>query len=58
MDWSETVRKAAILAQEKGYITFYELDQILQMLPGTLQSEQIESLLTALSEEGIRVEEE
>ena len=27
MEWSETVRKAAILAQEKGYITWYELDQ-------------------------------
>jgi hypothetical protein len=56
MDWSETVRKAAILAQEKGYITWYELDQI---LPRTVQSpKQIESLLTALNEEGIRVEEE
>ena len=56
MDWSETVRKAAIVAQEKGYITWYELDQI---LPRTVQSpKQIESLLTALNEEGIRVEEE
>jgi hypothetical protein len=55
MDWSETIRKAALLAQRKGYITFYELDQI---LPHTLQSKQIESLLTVLSEEGIRVEEE
>jgi hypothetical protein len=55
MDWSETVRKAAILAQEKGYITFYELDQI---LPRTVQSpKEIESLLTVLNEEGIRVEE-
>jgi hypothetical protein len=56
MDWSETVRKAAILAQEKGYITFYELDQI---LPRSVQSpKEIESLLTVLNEEGIRVEEE
>jgi hypothetical protein len=56
MDWSETIRKAARLAQPKGYITFFELDQI---LPRTVQSpKQIESLLTALSEEGIEVEEE
>ena len=56
MEWSETVRKAAILAQEKGYITWYALDQI---LPRTVQGpKQIESLLTALNEEGIRVEEE
>ena len=55
MDWSETVRKAAILAQEKGYITFPELDQI---IPRTVVSpREIESLLTALNEEGIRVEE-
>jgi hypothetical protein len=55
MDWSETVRKAAILAQEKGYITFCELDQI---LPRSVQTpKEIESLLTVLNEEGIRVEE-
>src|SRR5712671_4607407 len=26
MDWSETVRRAAVLAEEKGYITFDQLN--------------------------------
>lgn len=57
MNWTETVKQAAILAQAKGYITFHELDQIIpdDILPGTLQSMQLESLLMALSEEGIKV---
>jgi hypothetical protein len=62
MDWSETIRKAVLLAQPKGYITFHQLDEILpqtlQFLPPTIQTKEIENLLNALSEEGIRVEEE
>ena len=55
MDWSETVRKAAILAQKRGYITFDELNQI---VPHNLQSEDIEGLMTALSNNEIWVGEE
>jgi RNA polymerase primary sigma factor len=55
MDWSEMIRKAAILAEAKGYITFNELNQI---LPPNLQSEDIENLMSALSDKGIWVQEE
>jgi Sigma-70 factor, region 1.1 len=55
MDWSETMRKAAILAEAKGYITFDELNQIIPPKP---QSEDIESLVSALSDKGIWVQEE
>ncbi|MBU6462872.1 MAG: RNA polymerase subunit sigma-70 [Bradyrhizobium sp.] len=55
MDWSEIMRKVTALAECKGYLTFVELDQV---IPPTLQSEDIESLLAALSDAGIRVQEE
>jgi hypothetical protein len=55
MDWSETIQKAVILAEAKGYITFDELNQI---IPPKLQSEDIESLMSALSDKGIWVQEE
>lgn len=55
MDWSETMRKAVILAEAKGYITFDELNQI---IPPKLQSEDIESLMSTLSDKGIWVQEE
>ena len=55
MDWSETVRQAAAIAEAKGYVTFDELDQI---LPPNVQSEDIESLMSALSDKGIWVQEE
>jgi len=55
MDWSETMRKAVILAEAKGYITFDELNQI---LPPNLRSEDIESLMSALSDQGIWIREE
>jgi hypothetical protein len=55
MDWSETMRKAVMLGEAKGYVTF---DQLNQILPPNLQSEDIESLMSALSDAGIRIEEE
>ncbi|WP_375785578.1 RNA polymerase sigma factor region1.1 domain-containing protein [Bradyrhizobium sp. Pha-3] len=55
MDWSETMRKAAILAEAKGYVTFDELNRI---LPPNLRSEDIESLISALSDQGIWIQEE
>ena len=55
MDWSETMRKAVILTEAKGYITFDELNQIIPLKP---QSEDIESLMSALSDKGIWVQEE
>ncbi|MDA9399811.1 RNA polymerase sigma factor region1.1 domain-containing protein [Bradyrhizobium sp. CCBAU 45389] len=56
MDWSEVVRKAAILAEKTGYITF---DQLNELMPSTeAEPEDIEAILTALSERGIWIEEE
>ena len=55
MDWSETMRKAEILAEMKGYVTFDELNRI---IPPTLQSEDIEGLMSALSDAGIWIQEE
>ena len=55
MDWSETMRSAAILAEAKGYITFDELNQIIPPKP---RSEDIASLMSALSGKGIWVQEE
>lgn len=55
MDWSETMRKAVILAEAKGYVTFDELNQI---LPPNLRSEDIESLMSALNDQGISIQEE
>ena len=55
MDWSEITGKAATFVEAKGYITFDELNQI---LPPNLHSEEIESLMSALSDKGIWVQEE
>ncbi|MHC2624569.1 hypothetical protein ACVIW2_006601 [Bradyrhizobium huanghuaihaiense] len=56
MDWSEVVRKAAILAEKTGYVTF---DQLNELMPSTkVEPEDIEAVLAALSERGIWIEEE
>jgi sigma-70-like protein len=54
MDLSETMRDAVILAEAKGYVTFEELNQI---VPPTFGPEDIESLLSALSDAGIWIQE-
>ncbi|WP_441258545.1 RNA polymerase sigma factor region1.1 domain-containing protein [Bradyrhizobium sp. 521_C7_N1_3] len=56
MDWSEVVRKAVILAEKTGYVTF---DQLNELMPSTtVEPEDIEAVLTALSEQGIWIAEE
>jgi RNA polymerase primary sigma factor len=56
MDWSEVVRKAALLAERTGYVTF---DQLNALLPSTkAEPEDIEEILTALSDLGIWIAEE
>ena len=55
MDWSETMRNAVILAEANGYVTFDELNQI---LPPNLRPEDIENLMSALSDQGIWIQEE
>jgi hypothetical protein len=44
MDWSETVRKAAIIAEATGHITF---DQLNELVPAKTESEDIEALMSA-----------
>lgn len=55
MDRSETARKAKILAKGRGYITF---DQLNQILPPNLQSEEIESLMSVLNDNEIGLQGE
>jgi hypothetical protein len=50
MDWSETVRKAAILARANSAITFAELNSL---IPRYCEPEDIEDLFIALRAEGI-----
>ena len=56
MDWSEVVRRAVILAEKTGYVTF---DQLNELMPSTKAGpEDIEAVLIALSDRDIRIEEE
>ncbi|WP_456623526.1 MULTISPECIES: RNA polymerase sigma factor region1.1 domain-containing protein [unclassified Bradyrhizobium] len=56
MDWPEVVRQAALLAEKTGYVTFHQLNEL---MPSTkTEPEDIEAVLAALSERGIRIEEE
>jgi sigma-70-like protein len=55
VDWSEVVRKAAILAKRTGHVTF---DQLNELIPSKMEPEDIEALLTALSYQGIWIAEE
>jgi len=55
MDWSEVVRKAASLAEVTGHITFEQLNEL---VPPPTQSEDIEALMSALSDAGIWIADE
>jgi hypothetical protein len=51
MDWSEVVRKAIILGEAQGYITFNQLDDLVPA--DKVQPEEIEALLATLQDRGI-----
>jgi ClpX C4-type zinc finger len=53
MDWSETVRKAALLAEQNGYITF---DQLHGLMKQDVAAEYIGTLMQALNAKAIRIE--
>jgi RNA polymerase primary sigma factor len=55
MDWSEVVRKAMILAEKAGYLTF---DQLNELIPSSIAPEDIEAIVTDLSNQGIWIAEE
>jgi hypothetical protein len=55
MDWSEAVRKAAVLAEEQGHITF---DQLNGLLLSTVKPEDITSLMEELSAKGVQIVED
>ena len=56
MPRSDVIQKAIGLGRDKGFVTFNELNEL---LPSTTASpEYIEAVLTALSNEGIRVIED
>ncbi|MGJ5092604.1 RNA polymerase sigma factor region1.1 domain-containing protein [Bradyrhizobium oligotrophicum] len=56
MQISHIIRQAIAIGERKGWITFDELNEI---CPGnTVASEDIERLMEALSDAGIRLEQE
>jgi len=55
MDWSETVRKAALLAEQNGYITFDQLDALMKQ---EVAAAYIGTLMQALNGKTIRIEGE
>ena len=60
MSRSDVIRKAIELGRDKGFVTFNELNELLNELwpSTTIAPEDIEDLMTALSEEGINVVED
>jgi Sigma-70 factor, region 1.1 len=57
MDWSEVVRKAVILGDVTGYLTFDQINDLITE-PEKVAPEDIEALLTTLSDNGINVVDE
>lgn len=55
MDWSETVRKAALFAEQNGYITF---DQLNALMKQEVAASYIGTLMQALNGKGIQIEGE
>jgi hypothetical protein len=51
---TEIIRKAIALGERNGRISFEELDQL---CGNAIQSEELERILFALSEAGVRLEE-
>jgi len=60
MQRNEIIRKAIELGRQRGFVTFDQLDELLraETQAETMASEDIETLLGALSDEGINVVED
>jgi hypothetical protein len=56
MDWSEVIEKAIVLSAGTGYLTFDQVNGLITE-PVKAEPEDVEALLTALSDKGIRVGE-
>jgi RNA polymerase primary sigma factor len=52
MDLSAIIRRAIEIGQQRGFITF---DEINELVPSSVEPEMIEALLDALSDQGINV---
>ena len=57
MDLSAIIRRAIEIGDRHGFITFDQLDELLSSSSDRFESEAIESLLNALSDQGIDVRE-
>jgi hypothetical protein len=56
MGWQGIIQKVIELGRQRGFVTF---DQLNELLPSaTTEPEDIEALMTALSDEGINVIDE
>jgi hypothetical protein len=56
MDWSEVIEKAIVLSAGTGYLTFDQVNGLITE-PVKAEPEDVEALLTALSDKGINVGE-
>lgn len=56
MDWSEVTEKAIVLSDGTGYLTFDQVNGLITE-PTKAEPEDVEALLTALSDNGIHVGE-
>ncbi|WP_342712005.1 RNA polymerase sigma factor region1.1 domain-containing protein [Bradyrhizobium sp. B124] len=52
MDWSELVRKAIELGEKTGYVTFDQINDLIEQ-PAEVEPKDIETLIIALSDRGI-----
>ena len=57
MDWQAIIRRAVEIGEQRGLITFEQLDELIPPPADRVEPEAIEALLDALSAYGINVTE-
>jgi hypothetical protein len=57
MDWQAIIRRAVEIGDQRGFITFDQINELIPPSAHGLESEAIEALLDALGAHGINVTE-
>ena len=57
MDWQAIIRRAVEIGDQRGFITFDRIDELIPPAASTLEPEAIEAPMDALSAHGINVTE-
>ena len=57
MDWQAIIRRAVEIGDQRGFITFDQLNEFIPPSAHTLEPEAIEALMGALSAHGINITE-